>query len=120
MKRKYFFIILLVLGSFYIFGITKNSMSSNSICKQTTIQDITLYFKISGLHSDLDARIVDKTLLSKSFVVSAITNLETGICTVITDNIDNKEKIRETICSASKKIGNKINAEYIENYIEPK
>ncbi len=73
-----------------------------------------LVFKITGMHSEKDALLVDDILKKRSYVKSVSTDFITGLCTVETDNIEYIDKIKESICSARRQIGNKITVEYIK------
>ena len=80
--------------------------------------NIVLVFEVSGMNSENDAKIIDDILKQKSYVISSSTDFKTGVCKVVTDDIVNKDKIRESICSASKKVGNKVVVKFVNDYFE--
>jgi len=108
------------------FGTTKFAISShqpfcinNSFIQSQNGENVTLIFKVTGLKSEEDARIIDEILMTTSFISSSYTDFKTGICKVVTASIENKENIIEIISyKASNKIGTKLSAELVETVIE--
>jgi hypothetical protein len=126
MQRHYFLSIILIFANIYIDVSEKNTVTypqqylncNSSLFQNSATGNIVLVFEVSGMNSENDAKIIDDILKQKSYVISSSTDFNTGICKVVTDDIVNKDKIRESICSASKKVGNKIIAELVNDYFE--
>ena len=95
------------------------NQQKNYLSKYQNTEKIILVFKITGMNTEEDARIVDELLKTTSFIVSSYTDFKTGICKVVTDNIENEGKILEIIgYKASHKVGHKLSAELVETIIE--
>ena len=95
------------------------NQQKNYLSKYQNTEKIILVFKITGMNTEEDARIVDELLKTTSFIVSSYTDFKTGICKVVTANIENEGNILEIIgYKASHKVGHKLSAELVETIIE--
>ncbi len=108
-----FFMSLSVFHSEYTIANDWNTdrfISFNSTLQKTYV----LTYKITGMNSEEDAKIITETLMKSGFVTSAVTSFESGTCIVETLLPENAGKIKETISSSTRKIGRKIVAELLD------
>lgn len=75
-----------------------------------------LVFKITGMTSIEDAKIIDGILIKTPYLINASTSFEKGLCKIETHDPSNADKIKEVIYSCRKTLGHSIAASLIETY----
>jgi hypothetical protein len=125
-----FIIALLLIDRSVVNGQTikenKKSETNTNVVKEVPsllnneIGRIALVFKITGMQSDEDARIIDDMFKNKQYIFSISTDFKTGLCKVETDKVENSKKVIDIISVAGKKTGHNFTAEQLEGVVEKK